>query len=418
MAKPKNAPALFEVIRNAQEKQRKEQERQKQLQAQRELAGTTAEADGNAEHMATSLLRSPLFWFKGRQALAEHAAKHPEQATVIPANVIPVMREIPPAPAVMAAPARSIRVDIADEARRMREEIAATSSPAPAFQPEPVAFAPTVYDAPAPAPGANVEAALGAHESYDDVPRSFFDGRPIETGEPVHHAPAGDDFDLERVLSGTSGEPTAAGASRLRERFALPLNYTTGIVAGCGVLVLIGAVYLATSLASNPKTALAEAKPNPKVLEVSPQPVQPTAPVVARTEKARPVADTGPLARPGKTAVESTSVENVRPVPVPTNVKRVYNLQYIVVLSSPIAKDAQEAVKFLADNGIPATAEQALPGYSRSWYSVITTKGFEKTRNNPEFDAYMGQLSKLMQKYAKGSKFKTFQPDVYSWRAK
>lgn len=419
MAKPKNAPALFEVIRSAQEKQRKEQERLKQLEMRRELAVATNGEAGETEHLATSLLRAPLFWFKGKQALEEHAAQNPESAEAS----IPVMREVPPAPAPMAAPtsngsARSGRIDVAEEARRLREEIAATSSvPVPA-KPEPVVYTqdsvpPTPVEvAPAAAP---VPPSHDAH--YDDVPHSFFDARPVDAAHSVHHESHGDDFDLDQVLS----EKTSSGEDSTKGRLVLPMSYTTGIVAGCGVLLLCGAVYLAASLgATKPEMTLAAQKPNPAVLDLTP-PVALSQPLAKPAEKPKPApapADNVPLARPGNRAPESTSVENMKPIAVPTNVKRIYNLQYVVVLSSPVAKEAQDAVKFLADNGIPATAEQALPGYSRSWYSVITTKGFEKTRGNPEYDAYVAQLTKVMQKYAKSSKWKTFTPDVYKWRAK
>lgn len=413
MAKPKNAPALFEVIRSAQEKQRKEQERQKQLAMRRELSGVIG-ATGESEHLATSLLRAPLFWFKGKQALAEHAAKNPQSAEAS----IPVAR----AAASLASTAPS-RIDVAEEARRLREEIAATAEPvsAPMPEPQPVVFTPAPVPTAAPVEPVVethvVEPAPAVHDAppYDDVPASIFDARAAEPVQAVQHdvvapEPAAAVYDLDPVLAGSSDQ--AGSASAGRERFVLPLNYTTGILAGCGVLLLCGVAYLAASLGSSgPSRALADQAPNPKVLEVA-APTQ-AQPVV----NTRPT-DSGPLARQTKNPAETTAIESVKPIPVPTNVKRAYNMQYIVVLSSPIAKEAQDAVKFLADNGIPATAEQALPGYSRTWYSVITTKGFERTRNNPEYDAYVAQLTKVMQRYAKSSKWKTFQPDVYTWRVK
>ncbi|MGN6727608.1 MAG: hypothetical protein ACTHLZ_16945, partial [Tepidisphaeraceae bacterium] len=76
MARSKNSPALFEVIRNAQQKQKEQLERQRQQQA------SPAEPSP-----AAALLRSPLYWFKGKHA---HDAIHG-----VPAQ--PVMREVRPA---------------------------------------------------------------------------------------------------------------------------------------------------------------------------------------------------------------------------------------------------------------------------------------------------------------------------------
>ncbi|MGN6727672.1 MAG: hypothetical protein ACTHLZ_17265, partial [Tepidisphaeraceae bacterium] len=213
----------------------------------------------------------------------------------------------------------------------------------------------------------------------------------------------------------SSGVEDYLAGARPSGEIALRFSYTTAAIAGVGIVLGLVIVYVIASAGHKKANRYATDIVQPGVLNVAPSGTDNSAPAAtpvkpATDDRLAPRADAGGAQR-------TLGLETLgHPIPVPTSVKRVIGLQYVVLLSFPRADDANELVKFLADNGVPATAEKALPGYSPSWYSVVTTRGFDHVRKNPDYDSYVAALGKLMQKYARGSKFRTFQPDVYSWR--
>ena len=371
MARHKNSPALFEVIRNAQQKQREQLERQRQI-----------EQNGIDVSPAAALLRSPLYWFKGKHAhdavhgIANRAPAEPVMREVSPSlsphdDVIPTTVyaepiEVPTAVAVPVA-VPQISTVAAEYTRQIREEIAAQESPA----------AEPFFDQQAPQTQRDPAVALSSESSID-----------------------ADDY-----LSAAPQQPN---------QIELRFSYTTAALAGVGILVALAVVYVVGAAGHSRANALAANTVHPDVLNVTPVTPGPDGNLLQQNN----TDDNQSLGRTDATGTsQSLGLDTLgKPIPVPTSVKRVIGLQYVVLLSFPRADDAKELVQFLADNGVPASAEKALPGYSPSWYSVVTTRGFDHVHGNTDYDSYVASLGKLMQKYAHGSKFKTFQPDVYKWR--
>ncbi|HEV7300433.1 MAG TPA: hypothetical protein VGN72_13785 [Tepidisphaeraceae bacterium] len=97
---------------------------------------------------------------------------------------------------------------------------------------------------------------------------------------------------------------------------------------------------------------------------------------------------------------------------------RVIGYNYVVIQSYPNADDAMAAVEKLADNNIEATVIRGLPNWAgtKTWFSVVGTKGFDRIRNNPEFDRYIKSIDLVSAKFAGKSKFKQFAPGAYKWR--
>ena len=437
MAKPKNAPALFEVIRAAQEKQRKEQERVRAQAAQ--LAATQAR-NGEAhrevqtsshtstprEHAAVSVLKAPLFWI-GKLA---KATTTPSTALPIAERKTPretVYREVPTpaasAPTVVIDTEQERRIQYAASVEQTTNEVTTSESddhsiPAVFIEPHRRGIereTPTPASTRAPASVSHVES----------------------TPAPVQHKSLFEDpTALMTELAAVSDEPLALSDTPARGAFRLKLDYTTGIVAGLSLLGITGLAILMLSGNGAPAPlAVNQTAPRPEVLNVRPaRTVAPAQTATTPGARAREDARTLPAgikpddasrASASRAPAESRGVATAGTPSGATgsttggasaNTRRVIGRHYVVVLSSPIAKDAQEAVKFLATAGISATAEQALPGYSRSWYSVITTRGFERARDNPEFDLYITQLRTALKEY-QTKKFNKWEPGVYTWRA-
>jgi hypothetical protein len=80
-------------------------------------------------------------------------------------------------------------------------------------------------------------------------------------------------------------------------------------------------------------------------------------------------------------------------------------------------KSATEARDVLASSGIAATIEKGLPEYASSnWYCVVGLRGFDRIRNNPEYDRYEQAIIDAGAKFVKNPKFKKFNPQPYRWR--
>lgn len=422
MARSKNSPALFEVIRNAQQKQKELLERQQQQKLNAEL---------HAHSPAAALLRSPLYWFKGKQA---HEAAIAGQ---------PVMREVPATPAAnpaAAVSAPSIRQPaIRQQSIRQPEEFAPApiepSFAAPDIRPahfdEPQTpvlngvedlgvdlgipqaplFGATSYEATAPsyAPAPMSAAAIAARQVREEL-----SAQEAPAAEPLF----GTSSYGRTSISSPFGLDADVDEPRPKQ-FAIQLNYTNAAIAGFALLVAIAvAVIISTAGKKDEKMTVAKSAVRPDVLDVRDTKKSPANPV-----NVAPLPPTNTVAEEEARASMIAGGESIgldtlgKPIPVPTNVKRVVGYQYMVLLSFPREEDAKELVKFLAQNGVPATAEKALPDYAKSWTSVVTTRGFERTKNNTAFASYSDALKGLLQKYAGDSKFrKTFKIDVYTWR--
>ncbi|GIW77750.1 MAG: hypothetical protein KatS3mg104_2813 [Phycisphaerae bacterium] len=373
MAKGKKGPALFEVIRAAQQKQLEQQKRLEQQKKSGPGVLTTAAAKlrelswlkprSGASTSARPIV-SPT-GISGSSTTGSSGSDRP-QADVNSVNSSTMVERAPdvPRPVVMIeSTPMSLLTPAEDIARQVREEIAAASR------------IPDTCDDPTPDPVLNRVSEL------------------FGTSDPSERTPV---------------EP--------RRVWSLPfrVSYTTGLAAGIALLVIASLILVFTRINRSVDSSglnLAGLTPRPDVLEVgSVAPSEtPSRVVSSGNTEARANVTASPT---GKVSVESS----LRPIPLPPSGKRIVGVQYVVLLSVPREEPAQELVKFLASKGISVTAEKGLPGYSQTWYSVVTTTGFQRTRNNPEFDDFIEPINKVMKEYANGSRFKSFKPDIYTWR--
>jgi len=406
MARGKNAPALFEVIRNAQEKQRQQEQRLREQRLRDDSAktagGSSPAASASTGTPAVNKLKSSLDWLKSKSASAaagmaskpamREASEGPNVEVKSPVTArlksgedvaasamayeeaerveVPLADQPPAAPAQAAPPYRPAMADLA---RQMREEIAAGN-----------------------------EADRGPDRAAPAA-EPFFDSRPAhsyspsdESGDASSYPSAGPEFAIDRD----------------NRQISLRVSYNSAIIAGFAVVVALGLAYVIGSAGRSKTTTVAESNPQPGVLEVQPESTGGSSSSQTKTPSSEGMANIN--------SDNNLGVENVSggPVAVPKNFKRVVNLNYVVLMSSPSTRQLQDLVKFLADHGVPATVEQ-LPGFSRktTWYSVVTTKGFDRVSNNPQLDVFLARLNQLMQQYSKTSSVVPGKPALFMWKS-
>jgi hypothetical protein len=229
-----------------------------------------------------------------------------------------------------------------------------------------------------------------------------------------------------------------------RQVIQFQLTYTSAGVAVFGVVIALALAYVVGKQSGHrPGPALAEQTTDelrngpvqPDVLNVAtPDVAMATAPLPA--DRATSPAPTTPSAKTSGSASAVASAANqgarnsnlggsgattiVDPKPSATGVStdshRTAGLQYVVIQSYPPEEKqmAEDAVKLLNTSGILCTIEQ-IP-YAPRWYSVVGITGFTRTKDSPEYDRYLAAIEKASENFAKGSKFKRFEPKPYRWK--
>ena len=96
---------------------------------------------------------------------------------------------------------------------------------------------------------------------------------------------------------------------------------------------------------------------------------------------------------------------------------RSVGLQYVVIQSYPEEEKAlaESAMQTLNQHGVLCTVERGLP-YAPSWYCVVGITGFARTKEVPEYDAYVARIQQISDQFAGTSKFKKFEPKPFRWR--
>ncbi len=140
--------------------------------------------------------------------------------------------------------------------------------------------------------------------------------------------------------------------------------------------------------------------------------------------------ESAPAPAPTRTATpapaNSSSAQGVRPswteprppaTLVVSDSKRQVGLQYVIVQSYPAEEKqwAESAVKMLNENGVLCTIEKGVP-YAPSSFCVVGVSGFDRTKNSPEYDAYVARIKEISDKFAGTVRFKRFDPKPFKWR--
>jgi hypothetical protein len=209
---------------------------------------------------------------------------------------------------------------------------------------------------------------------------------------------------------------------RDRKEVTIRVRYTTAIVAGFGVCVVIGLAYVVGGhLGHGPQTAHAQSA-QPTIAQLMQQPPQANVTVLTRP---RPSAHPQPLPAPhpptnnGTTSV-LTPKPNVTISRVPagaeTRLPRTIGLNYAIVQTYPPEElpAAEAARDFLTANGIPCTLETTDFVRKANWMCLVGTAGFTKI-SSPEYRTYVDNIIRLGDKFP-SSHFNSFKPAAYKWK--
>jgi hypothetical protein len=221
--------------------------------------------------------------------------------------------------------------------------------------------------------------------------------------------------------------PINLGVDPDKQQITFKLTYSGTIIASFAILVIVGLAYVigrhGTGVSSaNAGVSTEQIRNGPihkDVLNVA----SGLGPVGISSSSASNATNEseGYSAPPAKTNGGTASashlvIETPRPAPQAAGAKaqRIIGMQYVIVQSYPDDAKAEEAVKLLNENGIDATKEN-LSWYSK-WPCVVGTTGFDRIKNNPQYDHYVEQIESVSQKFLGRAKFKQFAPAPVRWK--
>jgi hypothetical protein len=228
-------------------------------------------------------------------------------------------------------------------------------------------------------------------------------------------------------------QPVEVSVDPKTQQISLRLSYTSALIGGFAFLILIAlAILIGKTLSRGPSPAIANtdtktlraSPPTPGVIQVQRRTIeQPTArndpPIDTAGQGARPV----PGGSTGTRNPQPQRPAYVDPQPPATfftdDPKRTQGLNYAIVQSFPNKESAQKAADFLTTHGVPCTIERDLPRWPLPWKegcAVVGIRGFAKTKDNAELEAYKKTIGDLGVKFAGGkARFNAFDPRMYQW---
>jgi hypothetical protein len=209
-------------------------------------------------------------------------------------------------------------------------------------------------------------------------------------------------------------------SSSIARQISQRMSYGTAAIVVGSVIVIGSATYvIGRKMGSGPAPASAESidrlkqgKPNADVLKVGAG-----APLASGAGGTAPISSAVDPGNVGATSKSGDTTSAPQPPADPSApVRRVVNLQYVVVQSYPKEADALAAVAALARSNVPCTIQKGFWPSRPDWFTVIGTNGFERTRDNPEYSAYIATITAVGKNFAAKSKFRQFEPLLVTWK--
>ena len=384
MAKRKDSVALFEVIK---------------AQKSREKAAAAA---GNPEAAQPAPLRTPKWWFKrspGSQPQQQIAGPDPFAAPALP----------PPAQAPMPVSSGSGEYSPDVDPTMSRSAAALVQRVVPAASPERVTI-----------PGGVDPFGL------DPSPQQAAPARRPAARSWLGFGPA-----------------KKVGIDPDRKEVTVRLRYTTAIIAGFAVCVVIGLAYLSGRSSSRAsagangitseqvrrgpilagvldvqaeRTTISEAGAETRTATT------PEAPNNVRVDPPMPEPrSAGNEAPRGGGPTEGAVVDNPPPAlpvtgDIATDLPRHNGLNYVVIQSYPEKKDADAAKEALLAAGIPCTVQRPPTGWDQKLWAVIGTYGFPRTNTMPQYKRYLERINAVGKNFAGKSKYRSFDPSPVKWK--
>jgi hypothetical protein len=200
-----------------------------------------------------------------------------------------------------------------------------------------------------------------------------------------------------------------------RQRITFHVTYTSAIVTGFAIVVVVGLAYvIGQHMKQGPAAALAGPSTEQVRSGAARSDVTHITPGTAAAQARQPSQE--PRNNPSISGTSVASAQTTRSIDASASGSRQVSLNYVIVQGYPPEEKAMaiEARDFLKKNGVPTTIETNVPGLRRDWYIVIGLKGFEKP-SDPSYRAYEQNLRKLSDDFAGNAKFKKFEPLGHKW---
>ncbi len=241
---------------------------------------------------------------------------------------------------------------------------------------------------------------------FDVIRRDGPLSRPKDNALPG--APASRPTPTEAVSPTLEGVPAEPAPRAPHREMLIRLTYPTAVAAGMALATIVGGAFLAGQKSVRNIRPAISLETGDEVRQQQPQPD--VVNVAHNIERPGPgeTAD-NPGVGHGKAATTDAGLATAK--------GRINGANYIIVQSYPEQerKMAEDAVKFLHENGIEATIEKDLPRWGLAgWYTVLGTTGFEKI-SSTQCDAYSKKVRDISERYAKKGSFKAFDPKPYRW---
>jgi hypothetical protein len=225
---------------------------------------------------------------------------------------------------------------------------------------------------------------------------------------------------------------------RDRHELFVRVRYTTAIVAGFAVLVVVALAYItgrhmgrgpATALATQSSEEVASGPIEKGVLDVGGRSSTTTVSTTTTPGlgvggvSAQPAPNRVTEASVGPSGGGNVSAPTTRQPPAPAkpadfeNGKRIVGRQYVVIQAYAGNQKAlaEEARDFLIKSGVSCTVEQGVSGWPSTWHSVVSTQGFDRA-SGPQYEAFVQQATKIGEAFAGKSAWKKFEPTPVRWK--
>lgn len=220
-----------------------------------------------------------------------------------------------------------------------------------------------------------------------------------------------------------SGKRLGLAVDHDRQEVTLKMRYTSALVTGFAVLVVVGLAYvIGRRMSDGPQKAKAHEALTSSA-QIKQGPVTASALSVGRPARTNGQSRAGdPFAgAPGSGAAAPRTPE--APVyldaPIVDGVaRRTTNMNYLMIISYPPEKQrsAYEVSNFLTVNGITTTVEKGTARTNPGWFCVIGTRGFPpKFGRSPEYESYLKAIEAAAKRFPAKSKFDRVQPMAFKW---
>ena len=206
------------------------------------------------------------------------------------------------------------------------------------------------------------------------------------------------------------------GFDRGRQELTFRLRYTTVLVSGFAICVLVGLAYVVgRHLGHGPQTASAAEQPS--IEQLKQLPANPNVINVTKTKRSAPPADGShvPLASSNSAASRQLTGNSLVPKSAYTQLPRKLKLDYVIIGVYPTGEEARAkaARDFFTAHGVPCTLAKTT--WAPQWISLVGTAGFPSL-SDPDLKLY--QLSILKAAGEMKSSFdKPSNLAVYPWKS-